>query len=137
MKRLIAASLAACLLAVISYIPVVSAQTKIKLVLNWKYQGLQALFFIAQEKGYFKAEGLDVEIDQGEGLAASIIKMTNGFYNAGFGDTNAVIELASKKPAEAPLAVFMLYNVPPSPLRMCAGARSTRPKPEAFMASRA
>ena len=113
MKRLIAASLAACVLAVISHIPVVSAQTKIKMVLNWKYQGPQAWFFIAQDKGYFKAEGLDVEIDQGEGSAASIIKVANGSYNVGFGDINAVIELASRKPAEAPLAVFMLYNVPP------------------------
>ena len=42
------------------------AQTKIKMVLNWKYEGPQAWFFVAQDKGYFKAEGLDVEIDQGE-----------------------------------------------------------------------
>ena len=89
------------------------AQTKIKFVLNWKYQGPQAWFFIAQDKGYFKAEGLDVEIDQGEGSAASIIKVASGAYNAGFGDINALIDLASKKPAEAPIAVFMLYNVPP------------------------
>ena len=39
-----------------------SAQTPVKLVLNWKYQGPQALFFVAEDKGYFKAEGLDVNI---------------------------------------------------------------------------
>ena len=113
MKRLIAAGLAACALALTAYAPVTAAQTKIKMVLNWKYQGPQAWFFIAQDKGYFKAEGLDVEMDQGEGSAASIIKVANGSYNVGFGDINALIEIASKKPAEAPLAVFMMYNVPP------------------------
>jgi len=40
---------------------------KIRFILNWKYQGPQAWFFVAQDKGYFKAEGLDVQMDQGEG----------------------------------------------------------------------
>ena len=42
MKRLITASLAACVLALASHVPVASAQTKLKLILNWKYQGPQA-----------------------------------------------------------------------------------------------
>ncbi len=89
------------------------AQTKIKMVLNWKYEGPQAWFFQAQDKGYFKAEGLDVEIDQGEGSAASIPKVASGAYQAGFGDLNALIDMASKRPADAPVAVFMVYNTPP------------------------
>lgn len=90
-----------------------TAQTKIKMVLNWKYEGAQAWFFLAQDKGYFKDEGLDVEIDQGEGSAASIPKVASGAYQAGFGDINAIIDLASKRPADAPVAVYMLYNTPP------------------------
>ena len=89
------------------------AQTKIKMVLNWKYQGPQAWFFMAQDKGYFKAEGLDVEIDQGEGSSASITKVAAGAYQAGFGDLNALIDLAAKRPAEAPVGVYMIYNTPP------------------------
>lgn len=91
----------------------VLAQTKIKMVLNWKYEGAQAWFFLAQDKGYFKAEGLDVEFDQGEGSAASVPKVASGAYQAGFGDLNALIDLASKRPADAPVAVFMMYNTPP------------------------
>jgi NitT/TauT family transport system substrate-binding protein len=89
------------------------AQTKIKMVLNWKYEGAQAWFFLAQDKGYFKEEGLDVEIDQGEGSAASIPKVASGAYQAGFGDLNALIDLSAKRPNEAPIAVYMLYNRPP------------------------
>lgn len=89
------------------------AQTKIKMVLNWKYQGPQAWFFMAQDKGYFKAEGLDVEIDQGEGSSASITKVAAGAYQAGFGDINALISMAATRPAQAPVAVFMIYNTPP------------------------
>jgi NitT/TauT family transport system substrate-binding protein len=89
------------------------AQTKIKFVLNWKYQGPQAWFFLAQDKGYFKAEGLDVEMDQGEGSAAPIAKVASGAYTAGFGDLNALIDFVAKRPADAPIAVSVLYNVPP------------------------
>ena len=113
MKRMLTALACTSALLFVGYTPPAAAQTKIKLVLNWKYQGPQAWFFIAQDKGYFKAEGLDVEIDQGEGSAASIIKVASGAYNVGFGDINALIDLASKKPAEAPVAVYMMYNTPP------------------------
>jgi len=100
-------------LATLSPLATHAQDTKIKMVLNWKYEGPQAWFFIAQDKGYFKAEGLDVEIDQGSGSAASIPKVASGAYQAGFGDLNAVIDLAAKRPAEAPVGVFMLYNTPP------------------------
>jgi len=105
----------ATLAAAAAMLPVLShaAETPIKMVLNWKYQGPQAWFFLAQDKGYFKAEGLDVTIDQGEGSAASITKVATGAYQAGFGDINAVIDLAAKRPADAPVAVYMLYNTPP------------------------
>ena len=101
-------SLCAALLPAASF-----AQTKIKMVLNWKYQGPQAWFFVAQDKGYFKAEGLDVEIDQGEGSSAPIAKVASGAYDAGFGDINALIDFAAKRPTEAPVGVYMLYNTPP------------------------
>jgi NitT/TauT family transport system substrate-binding protein len=100
--------------AVFAALPLAApAQTRIKMVLNWKYQGPQAWFFMAQDKGYFKAEGLEVEIDQGEGSSASITKVAAGAYDAGFGDINALINLAATRPAEAPVGVFMIYNTPP------------------------
>ena len=89
------------------------ADTKIKLVLNWKYEGPQGMFFLAQDRGYFKQEGLDVTFDQGNGSGAAVPQVANGAYDMGFGDINALIELAAKKPDEAPIGVFMLYNRPP------------------------
>ena len=107
-RRIAVLSLCAALLPATSF-----AQTKIKMVLNWKYQGPQAWFFVAQDKGYFKAEGLDVEIDQGEGSSAPIPKVASGAYDAGFGDINALIDFSAKRPAEAPVGVYMIYNTPP------------------------
>lgn len=113
-RSALATLLASAAFAALAAVPLAAhAQTKIKMVLNWKYQGPQAWFFMAQDKGYFKAEGLDVEIDQGEGSSASITKVAAGAYQAGFGDINALINLAATRPADAPVAVYMIYNTPP------------------------
>jgi NitT/TauT family transport system substrate-binding protein len=90
-----------------------AAETKLKMVLNWKYQGPQGWFFLSEDRGYFKAEGLEVAIDQGDGSAAAVPKVASGAYDVGFGDINALIEFAAKSPAEAPIGVYMMYNRPP------------------------
>jgi NitT/TauT family transport system substrate-binding protein len=90
-----------------------SAQTKLKMVLNWKYQGPQGWFFLAEDRGYYKAAGIDLTIDQGSGSGAAVPLVANGTYDVGFGDINALIELAGRKPEDAPIAVYVMYNQPP------------------------
>ena len=36
------------------------AQTKLKMILDWKYQGQMAIYFLAADRGYFKDEGLEI-----------------------------------------------------------------------------
>ena len=62
--------------------------TTIKFTLGWKTQGSDAAFFYAKDHGYFKEEGLNVVIDQGEGSGATVTRIMSGAYDAGFGDVN-------------------------------------------------
>lgn len=88
------------------------AETRIKFILNWKYEGPQGYFFLAQDRGYFRDEGIDVVFDQGNGSGAAVPQVLNGAYDMGFGDINALIELAAKR-TDTPLATAVLYNRPP------------------------
>src|SRR6201991_2376404 len=102
--------------------------TKLKLVLNWKYQGPQGMFFLADDKGYFKEEGLEVTLDQGNGSGAAVPLVANGTYDMGFGDINALIELAAKKPEDAPIAVYVMFNQPPFTVAVKSGSPIKTPK---------
>jgi NitT/TauT family transport system substrate-binding protein len=127
-RSLIAFTIAAACAAPIAAAAPAAAQTKLKLVLNWKYQGPQGWFFLADERGYFKAVGLDVTIDQGNGSGAPIPLVANGTYDVGFGDINALIEFAAKKPDEAPIAVYEIYNRPPFTIAVKADGPIRMPK---------
>jgi NitT/TauT family transport system substrate-binding protein len=108
--------------------PAGAQTTKIKLVLNWKYQGPQGMFFLAEDKGYFKAEGLEVTLDQGNGSGAAVPLVANGTYDVGFGDINALIELAAKRPDDAPIAVYVMFNQPPFTVAVKAASPIKVPK---------
>jgi NitT/TauT family transport system substrate-binding protein len=89
------------------------AQTKLRFILDWKYQAQMGMYFLAADRGYFKEEGLEVAFDQGEGAGAAAPKIASGAYDIGFGSLDSVISLQATRPAEAPVAVFQTYNRSP------------------------
>ena len=124
MIRTLAAAFSLCLAAGSA----LAQQTTIKFTLGWKTQGSDAAFFVARDKGYFKDEGLNVVIDQGEGSGATVTRIMSGAYDAGFGDINAIIQNASTRPADAPVMVYMLWNQPPFAIVAKKTSGITKPK---------
>jgi NitT/TauT family transport system substrate-binding protein len=105
--------LATALCAAPSVLRAQNQPIRVRFTLDWKLQGPHSIFFLAQDRGYFRDEGLDVAIDQGEGSAATTTRIMSGAYDAGFGDINAIVEQASKSPGKAPIMVYQYYNRPP------------------------
>jgi NitT/TauT family transport system substrate-binding protein len=91
--------------------------TRIRFVLDWRFEGPSALFLLPVAKGYFKQEGLDVIVDAGSGSGASVNRVASGAYDMGFADISAMIEfLAANQgnPAARMQAVYMLYDLSPA-----------------------
>jgi NitT/TauT family transport system substrate-binding protein len=129
LKRLCLGTVAGLALAGLAFTGAARAQeTTIKFTLGWKTQGSDAAFFVARDKGYYKAEGLNVIIDQGEGSGATVTRIMGGAYDAGFGDVNAIIQNAATKPGENPVMVYMIWNRPPFAISSKKATSITKPQ---------
>jgi NitT/TauT family transport system substrate-binding protein len=106
----------------------VSAQTSVKFALDWKFEGPSAPYFVAVDKGYYKAEGLDVTIDSGPGSVAGIARVAAGTYPIGFFDINSLVKFRDQNPDKAVTAVLMIYDKPPFAIATTTKTGITKPK---------
>lgn len=60
------------------------AAEKLTVRLDWITHGLQAPFFLAQERGWFADNGLDVSIEDGNGSATTVQLVAAGQFDVGF-----------------------------------------------------
>jgi NitT/TauT family transport system substrate-binding protein len=90
-----------------------AAETNVRLSLDFRFEGPAAPFLLALDKGYYKAQGLNVAIDPSEGPPEPINRVASGAYDIGFGDINALIKFRDANPKVPMMAVFMVYNRPP------------------------
>jgi len=90
-----------------------AAETNLKFSLDRKFEGPSALFVLPLDKGYYKAEGLNVSIDPADAELEPIKRVASGAYDMGFVDINALIKFRDANPKMPIKAVFMVYNKPP------------------------
>ncbi len=116
-------------LALSALLPIVAfAQTtEVKVSLNAPFDGSNAAFFLADEKGYYAAEGIKVNMDPSGGSGEVATRIGSGTYDFGFGDVNVLLEFNAKNPASAGRAVYMLYYR--SPLSVASFAKTGIAKP--------
>ena len=92
------------------------AQTPVKFQLDWRFEGPAALFLQSEAKGHYKAAGLDVTIDAGNGSGGTVTRVASGTYDMGFADLAALMEFHANNPdaPNKPVAVMMVYNNTPA-----------------------
>lgn len=114
-KRILLQAAAALALAA-SFPAGAQTATPVKFLLDWRFEGPAALFLAPVAKGYFKAAGLDVQVDAGTGSGAAVQRVASGTYDMGFADLAALMEFHANNPdaANKPVAVMMVYNNTPA-----------------------
>jgi NitT/TauT family transport system substrate-binding protein len=126
-KRLFLKTVAA--LATVAAVGTAHAQTPIKFQLDWRFEGPAALFLQSAAKGYYKAAGLDVSIDAGNGSGGTVTRVASGTYDMGFADVAALMEFHANNPdaPNKPVAVMMVYNNTPAAVLALKKSGITKP----------
>jgi NitT/TauT family transport system substrate-binding protein len=93
--------------------PPVNAQTSVRFLHEWRFEGHVAPFLVALDKGYYQAEGLTVTIDPGTGSLDSINRVATRAYDLSIADINSLMRYRDN-PVNTPVkAVMMVYDSPP------------------------
>ncbi len=64
--------------------------TSVTLRLDWIVDGSHTCFYVAEDQGYFRDEGLDVQILEGAGSGTAATLVANGSNDFGFSDAGVV-----------------------------------------------
>jgi NitT/TauT family transport system substrate-binding protein len=123
-----AAFFAAIAGALLSTAPAGAQTTELKFALDWKFEGPSAPYFVAIDKGYYKAEGLNVTVDSGPGSVAGIARVAAGTYPIGFFDVNSLARFRDQNPDKDVKAVLMVYDKPPFAVVSLAKSGISKPK---------
>ncbi|MBL8327230.1 MAG: ABC transporter substrate-binding protein [Rubrivivax sp.] len=109
--------------------PAAFAQTPIKFQLDWRFEGPAALFLASAAKGHYKAAGLDVTIDAGNGSGGTVTRVASGTYDMGFADMAALMEFHANNPdaPNKPVAVMVVYNNTPAAVLTLKKSGITKP----------
>ena len=95
--------------------PVRAAETKnVRIMMDWVLQATHVPFFVADERGYFKAEGLTVAIDPGKGATNTAVNVASGVYQMGYADLPTMIRFNAQNPASPLSTVYMSFDESPS-----------------------
>lgn len=90
--------------------------TPLRLLLNSPFTGANAFIALAEQRGLYRAAGLEMQYTSGHGAYTAASRLADeGLFDAAYGDLNALIELAAQRPHDdLPVAVCVLHQCAPS-----------------------
>jgi NitT/TauT family transport system substrate-binding protein len=103
-----------------------AAQEKFTFALNWFAVGDHAAYWVALDKGYYKAKGLDVTLENSKGSGDSIAKVDTGRADAGLAD--AAVVIASNARGTTVKTVGMVFDKTPLNIFSLKSKPLTKPK---------
>jgi NitT/TauT family transport system substrate-binding protein len=112
--------------AVLSAAPV-AAMDKVSVITDAGFLGRHAYYFVAIQKGYYKAENLDVRVIRGQGSAEAIKQVAAGNVTFGFADAGSAV-LGRANDGLPVRVVAIIYAKAPHAIYALKGSGIEKPK---------
>lgn len=106
--------------------PAVAADS-VTFITDFGFNGRHAYYYVALDKGYYKAAGLDVTITRGQGSTDAVKQVASGTAQIGFADTSAVIFAKANDGIPVKL-VSVIYAKPPHAIYVLKDSGIAKPK---------
>jgi len=84
--------------------------TRIRFILDWAFQGQQAVFTLPLDDGTYKKLNLDVTVDRGFGSGDSVAKVASGAYEIGLADLYSMVRFNGENPGSPLIAVMFVHD---------------------------
>ena len=95
-RDLIKLAAGAALAASLTAPALAQGKDKVILMLNWYTYSEHAPFYLGKERGFFDAEGIDLDIQEGRGSAVTVQAVAAGSATFGYVDVPTMIKAAAK-----------------------------------------
>jgi NitT/TauT family transport system substrate-binding protein len=106
-RKWLTVAVLAALTAAVATPAAAQAPEKLTVRFTWKLKGEYAPLFVALDKGYYKSEGLDVELAEGSGAQTVLKLIASGGEKIGYGPAVAVAQAVS---TGLPVKVVAVYQ---------------------------
>jgi len=100
---------------------------EVNFITDFGFNGRHAYYYVALDKGYYKAEGLDVTILRGQGSIDAVKKVASGAAMIGFADAGAIVLARSNDDIPVKL-LAIIYATPPHAIFALADSGIKAPK---------
>lgn len=84
--------------------------TRIRFILDWAFQGQQAVFTIPADDGTYKKYNLNVTVDRGAGSGDTVAKVASGAYDIGLADLYSMVRFNGQNPDHKLIAVMAVHD---------------------------
>jgi NitT/TauT family transport system substrate-binding protein len=103
------------------------AADKVSVIMDAGFNGRHAYYFVAIDKGYYEAAGLDVQVVRGQGSVDAIKQVAAGNAQFGFADAGSVVLARANDDVPVKL-VAVVYARPPHAIYALKGNGIATPK---------